>query len=294
MSSDSKPVTIDPETGMEVDTNEDTEPEFIETLESEIKIENEGMSEENHSKKEVHIGFSNFKIQRIHCPECQVTLKKGSLKQHLKFQHNITGELNYRALKKADEINSLLPERETINLPNNPNYKIEEDDPDCVPEAEVRGKSSAERRICPVCQYAIHPNSLTRHLKKQHNKVYVYSQSPGLDITPKTLKKVLVDINEIESGNEAIDKSPDLPDHDYSGEGEVLSAEGHGPSDGGQDDPFEGEQGQPITQKPIVAGTDGKDGKLTVGIPLNFIKLTKNAPNQTIYIKTNTGEISKY
>ena len=45
MSTDSKPVTIDPETGMEVDTNEDTEPEFIESLESEIKIENEGAHE---------------------------------------------------------------------------------------------------------------------------------------------------------------------------------------------------------------------------------------------------------
>ena len=78
----------------------------------------------------------------------------------------------------------------------------------------------------------------------------------------------------------------DLPDHDYSGEGEGLSAEGQGPSDGGQ--------GQPNTQKPIVAGTDGKDGKMVVGLPLNFINLTKNSPNKTIYIKTKTGEISKY
>ena len=65
MSSDSKPVTIDPETGMEVDINEVSEPEFIETLESEIKIENEG-TEENYSKLEIE---KNFRTKRIHCPD---------------------------------------------------------------------------------------------------------------------------------------------------------------------------------------------------------------------------------
>ena len=269
MSSDSKPVTIDPETGMEVDINEVTEPESIETLESEMKIENEGPVLEIEK---------NFRTKRIHCPECQIIMQQSSLKQHLKFQHNIIGEINYRALKRADEINSLPTEqRETITLPNN--YKTEDDDdPDYVPESEVRGKSS-EQRTCPVCQNTMSSKSLTRHLRDQHNKVYVYSQSPRVGINPKTLKKVLVDINEIESGgNETIDKSPD--DHDYSGEGEGPTAEEHGPSDEGQ--------------KPIVAGTDGKDGKLTVGIPLNFANLTKNAPNRTIYIKTNTGEISMF
>ena len=280
MSSDSKPVTIDPETGMEVDINEVSEPEFIETLESEIKIENEGPVLEIEK---------NFRTKRIHCPECQIIMQQSSLKQHLKFQHNIIGEINYRALKRADEINSLPTEqRETITLPNN--YKTEDDDdPDYVPESEVRGKSS-EQRTCPVCQNTMSSKSLTRHLRDQHNKVYVYSQSPRVGINPKTLKKVLVDINEIESGgNETIDKSPD--DHDYSGEGEGPNA---GPSDGGQDDHSDEVQNQSTTQKPIVAGTDCKDGKLTVGIPLNFANLTKNAPNRTIYIKTNTGEISMF
>ena len=280
MSSDSKPVTIDPETGMEVDINEVTEPESIETLESEIKIENEGPALEIEK---------NFRTKRIHCPECQIIMQQSSLKQHLKFQHNIIGEINYRALKRADEINILPTEqRETITLPNN--YKTEDDDdPDYVPESEVRGKSS-EQRTCPVCQNTMSSKSLTRHLRDQHNKVYVYSQSPRVGINPKTLKKVLVDINEIESGgNETIDKSPD--DHDYSGEGEGPNA---GPSDGGQDDHSDEVQNQSTTQKPIVAGTDGKDGKLTVGIPLNFANLTKNAPNRTIYIKTNTGEISMF
>ena len=280
MSSDSKPVTIDPETGMEVDINEVTEPESIETLESEIKIENEGPVLEIEK---------NFRTKRIHCPECQIIMQQSSLKQHLKFQHNIIGEINYRALKRADEINSLPTEqRETITLPNN--YKTEDDDdPDYVPESEVRGKSS-EQRTCPVCQNTMSSKSLTRHLRDQHNKVYVYSQSPRVGINPKTLKKVLVDINEIDSGgNETIDKSPD--DHDYSGEGEGPNA---GPSDGGQDDHSDEVQNQSTTQKPIVAGTDCKDGKLTVGIPLNFANLTKNAPNRTIYIKTNTGEISMF
>ena len=286
MSSDSKPVTIDPETGMEVDINEVSEPEFIETLESEIRIENEG-AEENYSKFAIN---SNFKSKRIHCPECQIIMQQSSLKQHLKFQHNIIGEINYRALKRVDEINSLpIEQRETITLPN-PNYKTEDDDdPDYVPESKVRGKSS-EQRTCPVCQNTMSSKSLTRHLRDQHNKVYVYSQSPRVGINPKTLKKVLVDINEIESGgNETIDKSPD--DHDYSGEGEGPNA---GPSDGGQDDHSDEVQNQSTTQKPIVAGTDSKDGKLTVGIPLNFANLTKNAPNRTIYIKTNTGEISMF
>ena len=42
-------------------------------------------------------------------------------------------------------------------------------DPDYVPEAEVRGKSSSKQSICHVCQISISSKSLTRHLKNQHN-----------------------------------------------------------------------------------------------------------------------------
>ena len=115
----------------------------------------------------------------FHCDQCNKSYAdKYNLGRHVKSVHE-------GSLFTCDICQKSFSWKENLKRHMKLVHKKEEERPELLPEAEVGAKFSDERCICPVCKCIISVKSLTRHLYTQHNKVYVYSQSPGISSSVK-------------------------------------------------------------------------------------------------------------